>query len=301
MKPITIFTGATGLNMIYDPVRLPRQKDGRSDLQVAVNVSIDQSYRVNSRKGAIKIQDGSFHSLFCDGADCFVIQGDALFQVAEDGSLRGIRDGLNESAKMSFCQVGPRTYYSNGFEFGFIEGGISYAWEKGTYRGPDTNRVFNGPFPGEHLSELAGRMFISDGKVLWWSELFDFGLYDQAKGFIQFYSNIRMIKSVDTGLFISTDYNIYFMAGVNPSEWKPRKLTNYPAIEWTDSIQYVDAADIGINAVGLCPVWASAEGVNLATPEGVIYNLTKSKIIYPETAMSGFGEMVGTNFIHGVK
>ncbi len=301
MKPITIFTGGTGLNTVSDPVRIPVQQDGKSDLQVAVNVSIDQSFRVNSRKGVTKLQDGNFHSLFCDGGDCFVVKGDSLYQVAADGSLKGIRSGLTPGARMAFCQVGDRTYYTNEYELGVLQGGISSVWKKGTYVGPETNRVFDGPVPGRHLAEFSGRMFISQGNAIWWSELFDFGLFDRAGSFVQFHTSVRMMKPVDAGMFISTERNTYFLAGKNPKDWALRKVAGYPAVEWTDSIEYVNAADLGIETVGLCPVWASTEGAILGTPEGAVFNLNKKKVIYPENVNTGFGGFIGFNYIHGVK
>ncbi|MEA1926907.1 MAG: hypothetical protein U9N73_01780, partial [Candidatus Auribacterota bacterium] len=211
MKPITIFTGATGLNIVEDPVRIPTQRDGKSDLQVAVNVSIDQSYRVSSRKGTNKVQNGDFHSLFCDGGDCFVVKDDALYQVAGDMSLTGIRSGLTINARMSFCQVGDRTYYSNGYELGWIKDGISKVWQIGTYSGPETNKIFSGPMVGHHLTEFAGRIFISQENVLWWSELFDFGLFEQAASFVQFHTKIILLEPVTSGMFVSTQKNTYFL------------------------------------------------------------------------------------------
>lgn len=293
--PITIFTGSTGLNIVASPTRIET-----TDLQVAVNVSIDQSGRVQSRRGVTQLQEGNYHSLFCDGGDCFVVSGDTLYQVAVDGSLSVVRSGLTP-AKMAYAQVGDRTYYTNGYELGVLQGSISSVWKKGVYTGPETNRVFDGPVPGRHLAEFSGRMFISQGNAIWWSELFDFGLYDRARSFVQFHTNVRMMKPVDAGMFISTERNTYFLAGKNPKDWALRKVTGYPAVEWTDSIEYVNAADLGIETVGLCPVWASTEGAILGTPDGIAYNLNKNKIIYPETAKTGFGGMFGYNFIHGVK
>lgn len=301
MKPITVFTGATGLNIVEDPVRIPAQRDGKTDLQVAVNVTIDQSYRVSSRKGVVKLQDGNFHSLFCDGGDCFVVKGDSLYQVAGDGTLTGIRSGLTPGARMAFCQAGDRTYYCNGYELGWIEGGISYVWQKGTYVGPDTNRVFSGPVAGHHLAEFSGRMFISQENVIWWSELFDFGLYDQAASFVQFHTKVVLMEPVAEGLFISTLKNTYFLAGINPKTWQLRKVAGFPAIEWTNSIEKVNAIDLGADTPGLCPVWASTEGAIMGFPSGAVKNLNKDKIIYPESAKTGFGGMIGFNYIHGVK
>lgn len=300
-KPITIFTGATGLNIVEDPVRLPRQKDGTSDLQAAVNVSIDQSLRVNSRRGVSQLQSGAFHSLFCDRGDGFVVKGDSLFQVAADGSLRGVRSGLTEGARMDFSQVGDRTYYVNGFELGYVVGGTSYTWGKGEYAGPDTNRVFSGPVPGNHLTEFAGRMLISEGSVIWVSELYDFGLYDKAERFVQFNTKVLMMKPVDAGLFVSTERFTYFLEGLSPTQWKPWKLAGYPAVEWSDAIDYVNSVDLGFEQSGLCPLWASPEGAIMGLPTGQIINLNKDKVIYPEAVKAGFGCLFGLNYIHGVK
>ncbi len=300
-KPITIFSGATGLNIVEDPVRIPQQKNGLSDLQVAVNVSIDQSLRVNSRRGVSRLQTGAFHSLFCDGGDCFVVKGDSLFQVGTDGSLRGVRSGLTEGVRMAFAQVGDRTYYVNGYEKGFLEGGVSHVWQKGEYNGPETNRVFDGPIPGHHLAEFSGRMFVSQENVIWWSEPFHFGLFNKAESFVQFHSRVRMMKPVDAGMFISTERRTYYVEGVNPKGWQARQVAGFPAVEWSDAIEYVNAADLGFEMSGLCPVWASPEGAILGLPTGQIFNLNKKKVIYPENARTGFGCMVGLNFIHGGK
>ena len=300
-QPITIFSGGTGLNIVQDPVRIPYQKNGLSDEQVAVNVTIDQSYRMNTRKGVQSLQSGAYHSLFCDGGDCFVVQGDSLYQVAADGSLKGIRSGLTEDARMDFSQVGDTTYYMNGHELGWINGGTSYVWSKGIYTGPDTNRVFSGPMAGQHLAELAGRMFIAQENIVWWSEPFNFGLFNKAESFAQFHTKAIMLKPVDNGMFVSTERHTYFLEGVNPKGWKAHKVAGYPAIEWTDAIDYVNSMDLGFDFAGLCPVWASREGAIFGMPSGQVLNLNKEKMIYPESAKTGFGGLIGFNYIHGVK
>jgi hypothetical protein len=298
MKPSTIFSAATGLNTVVDPVRLPFSK-GVTDLGVAVNIEIDQSGRVTRRKGQTLLQSGAYHSLFCDSGDCFVVKDTALYQVAADGSLTGIRSGLTPD-KMSFAQSGDRTYYTNGYEKGWIEGGVSNAWQIGTFTGPDTNRIFSAPITGNHLSIFSGRMFISEDNVLWWSEPYDFGLFNKAESFIQFHTKILMIKSVAGGMFLSTEENTYFLEGVNPRAWNARKVCPFPAVEWSEAIEYRDGGDIGFDP-GLCALWASPEGAILGTPGGQIINITKEKIIYPETAKTGFGCLIGYQFLHGLR
>jgi hypothetical protein len=299
LKPITIFQGSSGLNIVDDPVRIEQTRGGRVDLQVAVNVFIDQSGRVLSRRGTSLLQSGSYHSLFCDGGDCFVIQGDTMYRVAEDGSLSSIKTGLHES-RMSYAQAGDRTYYANGFDRGIIYQGAHEDWTAGTYVGPDTHRQFTGPVTGNHLAVYFGRMLIAVENVLWWSEPYNFGLYDPAASFVQFHTKIRMMKPVDGGLYLSTEKKTYFLAGRSPLAWVSRTVCGYPAIDWAVSGNYMDGADLGLDP-GQYAVWASREGAILGSPDGAVRNLNKRKIIYPEEARTGFGELIGTNFIHGVE
>lgn len=300
MKPITIFSGATGLNTVDDPVRLPFQENGMTDLQVAINISIDQSLRVNRREGVTELQSGSFHSLYSKGNGCFVIKDDSLYQVAVDGSLTGIRSDLTLNKRMDFERAGPRFYYCNGFERGFIKDGVSNVWNIGTYIGPDTNRHFSGPMSGNHLSVFGSRLFIAEGKVLWWSEPYNYSLYNKAESFAQFNSEILMVKPVAGGIFVSTKNRVVFLGGTNPLEFTMQDVTNYPAVEWSDAIELVSASELGFKSSGLCALWASPEGAILGFPSGDTFNLNKEKIIYPENAKEGFGCLKGYNFIHGV-
>jgi len=142
-------------------------------------------------------------------------------------------------------------------------------------------------------------MLVSKENVLWWSEPYNFGLFDMAVSFVQFYTKIVMLAKVNGGLFLSTEKNTYFLAGRDPGQWQAQKVAGYPAIEWTNTI--AEASDIGAELPGQYAVWVSREGVILGAPDGNIVNLNKRKIIYPETVKSGFGGLIGTNFIHGVK
>jgi len=297
-EPITIFRGATGLNTVADPVRIPfNAESALSDLGVAVNIEIDQSNRVSRRKGYEKQQTGNFHSLFCDTSECLVISGSSMYSVGTDYSLATVTT-ITGSIHMAYAQYGKSIYYNNPQNLGKITEGIYAAWEKGTYWGPDTNRQFFGPIKGTHIAILSGRMFISDGSTVWWSELYNFDLFDLANNHVSVDSDIIMLKSVDGGMYVSSKAQTYFFEGKNPAEWKSRAVTNYPAIEWSEAIHYVEGLEIGLQSPGLCAIWASPEGAILGTPTGMTLNLNKDKIIYPETPAKGAGCLVGYNYLH---
>ena len=142
-------------------------------------------------------------------------------------------------------------------------------------------------------------MFIAEGKVLWWSEPFNFDIYNKAESFVQFFDDIVMIQPVDNGIFVSTEKKTYFLGGADPKAFELKEAAQYPSIEWSNTIEKVDASEIGIDG-GLCAVWASREGAILGFSTGQILNLNKNKVVYPDDATTGFGCLRGYNFIHGV-
>jgi hypothetical protein len=304
MKPMTIFSGTSGLNTVADPARIPMGKNGMSDVAAMVNLRVDQYGRPSKRVGLTLLVEGDFHSLYCDNGDCLVAMNratdTAIFQVAADGTISGIRSGLKLGERIAFKQHVEKTYYSNGYQSGVIESGRSKPWVVGEYQGVDTDRFFSIPDKVNHLGIHNSRMYASSGNVLWWSEPFRPDLFDMARSFVNYRSKILMVKSVAAGVFVSTERNTYIILGDNPNEFQQVKVAGFPAVEWSDAIEYVDGGDIGFDP-GLYALWSSTEGAILGVPSGQIINLTKAKIIYPESTKTGFGCLMGYNFIHGMQ
>jgi hypothetical protein len=297
---MNFINGVSGLNTVVDPTRVQYDpKTGVSDLSVAVNIDIDDSGRPGRRQGFTSAQAGNFHSLFCDGGGCYVGKDKALYQVGSDLSLTGVRSGMS-GEQIRYCQVLNDIYYSNGTENGIIRAGVSRAFSSDTYVGPDTNRHFAAPPVGRHLAHYRSRIYISDGPVLWWSEPFMYGLFDKAKGFIQFGSDIVMIAPVASGLFVSDRSKTVFLRGV-PGGFEQETVCTYPAVEDTLAIDKVEGMEIGLQEPGLCRVWSSPEGAIMGTSGGQVINLNKDKVVYDENVTSGAGLLRGYQFIHNME
>ena len=303
MEPINLFSGATGLNTVVDPVRLPYNADsGVSDLGAAVNVRIDDTGRISRVDGYSKQLSGSYHSVFCDGYDCFVGKGTSLMQIGIDLSETGIRSGMSGD-RIAYAQD-VYLYYSNGTDNGLIKNGLSYSWDVSTYYGPETTKDFRDVPVGHHLAFAYGRAFIARDNILWWTEVYNFGLIDRALNFVMFPSKILMVKPVEEGIFVSDEKKTFFLRGTNPHTFLQRIVAPYPAYEWSDAIDYVSGIEIGLdigsNALGLCAFWSSPEGAILGSPSGQLVNLNKSKIIYPQTGSSGASLIRGYDFLHTI-
>lgn len=301
-KTVPLLRGSDGLDTVNDPVRIRYSpKTGISSLGVGINVTISPSNRINRRKGkTLKIPLGS-HSLFCDGGECVFVHDSKLYLLETDYSYRVLQTLLSDN-HMACTQVGDRIYYTNNQDLGYVEDGIRYAWEKTTeYVGPITQKIFTGPFAGNHLAYHGGRIYISKDNILWYSEYAAHTWYDMARNFIPFNTHIRMIKPVDGGLYVSTSKAIYFLEGLVPGDFIQRKLTSYPALEWSDAIDYLDGTDASdLEISGLCALWGTPEGAMLGAPQGSVINLNKKKVIYPH-GTKGSSLLRGLNFIHTIE
>ena len=154
--------------------------------------------------------------------------------------------------RVAYWPVGERTYYCNGTDNGVILGNVSSEWSVGTYTGPATNRQFSAAPAGHHLAMYGSRMFISEGRVLWWSEPHNVDIYNKSESFVQFRTKVLMVRPVDAGLFISTQRRVVFLRGAQGTEPKSFRLeavTDYPAIEWTDT-GYFNAVQVGFDDAG---------------------------------------------------
>lgn len=291
MKPITLYTGALGLNDKLDPQRLIsgslREAPGFIELSQATDVSIDDRGLVSRRSGSTQVTAGNFHSLFCDNGTAFVIEerteDAAIMRINADHTLTGIRSGLTKNKRMAWCQVQDATFYSNTVHIGVIRNSVSATWAVSTYNGPDSSESFASSIPlATHIGHRNGILGLAVGNVVFFNHLpYLFGLFSLARGFVQFESAVKMVKPVAGGWFISDAKNTWFFKGDTPLNFSQQLAANYPAHEWGDATEYPLAADMGIDAQGVVALWSSTEGICAGMPDGSLINLTHDKVTTP--------------------
>ena len=303
-KKRRLFSAITGLNTVTDPTRINFDPEsGISDLGVAVNVTIDQTGWIGRREGYTSIFSGNCHSLYSNGSLCVFVSDSILYQLLPNYASTVIKAALVSNEKMAYTDINGSFYYTNGIDYGIInDAGIHEDWIAQSYIGPITNKVFDGPRAGNHLAFFAGRIFVSEATVLWWSEPYAFSWFDRTRNYIEYNSKIRMIKPVEQGIFVSDAEKTYFLSGRNPQEFNQTVVAPYPAVEWSDAINYVETWEMGLDNLdpGLCALWASLEGACLGTSIGVFLNLNKKKVIYPERGTYGTSLVKGYHFIHSI-
>lgn len=305
VAPITVYSSTSGLNTVLDPERLASGGESPGagiELAEAVNVAIDDRGLIELRKGVELLQAGKFHSLFCGtGSDCYVVHertsDAAIMQVAEDGSLKGVRSGLSKNRRMAWLEVNGDVFYSNGVQNGFIRNGRSNPWKATPHTGPEADWHFEDRVP--HASHIAfrpgGQMLLADGPAVWINhEPFQFGLWSKAQGYIGFDSDVTMLAVVRSGFFASDRFRTWFFRKLESGwyHYQQSLVDNAPALLGSLAYNTVALQEIGIEQPGFACVWATTEGLVLGADDGSIIKTSKAKLRYPE------GKVTGTCIVH---
>jgi len=286
MAESIILKGALGNNNKIDPLRHSYNTEtGVGFLSVADNCDIDDSNMISRRLGRVLISSKDSHSLFCVGGDGFVVQnrgGDAaLYKIGPNKLPVGVRSGLTEFANMSYFQVGLKTFYANGFQNGVVTNGVSAPWPIDEYKGPDSLKDFSAAPVGTHIAYFGGMAWIAVGSTIYCSIPYKLGLFRMAKYFFNFATDIRMIRPVAGGVWISDSKNIGFIAVAETWDgYKYFKRSDCPAHEWSDNNRLVDLSKAKVAIPGLSAVWSSDEGLCAGTADGQLINLTDDRLVY---------------------
>jgi hypothetical protein len=256
-------------------------------LAEAVNVNVGDTGDISVRPGQEIVSAGTFHSLFCDNGDCFVIQDRtsdaALYKIGTDLSLTGVRSGLMKGARISYWQDGDKTYYSSAHQNGFIEGGISYPWPANPHTGVETVRAFFPAPLGKHICIFQGRMWIASENVIWISEPFAYGKFDMARRFFQFQSNVTMVKPVQAGVWVSTETETMFVRAADKfDDIKLEQKSAYPAHEYSECVGLLDLSKTDLQIPGQSAIWSSDDGLIVGSSDGSLVVITRNKLVYPK-------------------
>lgn len=244
----------------------------------ANNVDIDNSMRIKSRPGRSLLVSGTdMHSLWSDGEKCFFVDGSILYQLMEDYSVLEICRGLQTGARMSYAQFNDKTYYTNGFQCGYVKNYINYA-----YMNP--NKTFKEPLPAGNCIDVYNNIIMTSvDNVLYISDpLSDY--YDTRRGYRIFKDTITMIRAVDGGVYVS-DNQVWFIRGGNNEEFE--RLEVYPerAVRYTDV--KVASQFVGLDGSDSVAMWTGMDGVCIGDSNGKVTNITKDKYIIEPHEMGG--------------
>ena len=151
---------------------------------------------------------------------------------------------------------------------------------------------FMGPPPaGQVAGYYNGRAYIADGQYLWYSQAFEFELFDLRSGYLALSEDIQTFSAVSDGVFIGTTKKTLFLRGTGPDDFIQSVVSPVGTIlgtELTVPAEFIGAEDTkGSQVIGTAVLWTSNEGVVLGMDGGAIRELTASRFVLPGNIAHG--------------
>jgi len=138
------------------------------------------------------------------------------------------------------------------------------------------------PLPLTCLTYAFGRVWGARGDTLYYSEPYRIGWFKLSSNFFKFNSNITLIASVPTGLFIGMETQTVFLAGSEPEQMAQ---TSAGAGSIRGTLAYCNNLPELGDILGTAektfvdvPVWRTVDGIVAGNVSGRLFNLTKHKI-----------------------
>jgi len=279
----------TGINNVEDSVRLRTTPVSTSEgaksaypLTEAMNMDIDNDYAISSRAGLTERMTGtSMHSYWANfkGTECFFVDGNVLYQlgVGAGGTSAYVKDEIATLAndnRVSFTEVNSRVYYTNNFNIGYIENGVSNDLTAQSLN-------YKLPLPaGKFIGYYKGRIYVAKQNVLYISDVMA-DCYDVRYGYRVFHSDITMVLPVDDGIYISASRTWFLKEDQvleNDNIGLSRTLVDTAsAIPYTGIQVPGDAIASGVT--GIAAMWVSNVGICVGDNEGQFTNITEKKYV----------------------
>lgn len=242
-------------------------------LRDALNVDVTPQGSLKSRAGYSRVEQGQdchsawspvggAYGLYCDSGDIYRLD------VGEDGSTTRtqVAAGYGRVMPVAFAEVNEAVYFTDGIRVGSYHPvqGLTPRWLDAQYQ--LVGDVRHSPMPaGSCVAHHAGRLLVSVGQYLVYSEPFTPHQRDESQDFEIFPAAITCIAAVEAGVFVMAD-KTYFLPGGLPAQ-SMRAVLQYGA----------PAQQVGYRADGGAH-WMSSRGVVSANAAGELANLQEAHI-----------------------
>lgn len=139
-------------------------------------------------------------------------------------------------------------------------------------------RAFLAPLPaGDVVCFFNGRLLSAKGRFLYYSDVYDFGLYNPAKNWIQLPDIIRIVAPCENGVFIGTASAVYWYAGTDIASAEVFHRINVSSVLGT-VFHHPNGKAVG---------WMSSDGMLIGTPDGAVASPMRANGFIPPEAEYG--------------
>jgi hypothetical protein len=238
----------------------------------ATNVDIDDSKKIKRRGGYEKVVSAtSSHSGWSNGKIGFFVDDGTLYMLNEDLSVTTMLANLSRGLRMSYVEVeaNDRVYFTNSQVIGYVENAVCYSLPVPTQ---DLKSVLP---PGKFIEYYAARLWVAQGRYLYFSDPLWTDAIDYRRNFIAFEEELTLLRAVDDGLYVGAG-KTYFLHGATPKEMQRKDIFPYDAIPYTDIV--TSKENIGEKGgVGKVVIWTSHKGICFGGSSGDAINVTEKR------------------------
>lgn len=148
---------------------------------------------------------------------------------------------------------------------------------------------FFGPAPaGQLVGYFKGRAYVAQGRFLWYSQPYEYELFDTMNSYLAFPDNIQTFAPVSDGVFVGSESETVFLQGKDPADFDRRCVANYGTVLGTEQeIPEYYVLDEKQRGHGPQLMWMSKQGVCLGGNGGFFKNLTGGRYILPDDVKTG--------------
>jgi hypothetical protein len=275
MPTITLEPGQ--LNNRIDPIQLGRvdvKTRLLTNLAIAENIIFDDAGKVTRREGRTSRHSGATHSLKTpqnEGDYTYFVEGGVLKQFEADYSVSTIAT-LRSDLPLYYEPVNQEVVASNGVDIGWL---LSNSY---TAFSPTLTDEFEAAMPaGQFLAFYKGTLYVAAGSVIYASKPYNIEVMDVRYSQIPLDGAIRMLASVEDGLWVATDNRVVFLDGGGVDEFVYREKTDNSPPNGAFDVSWDDTED-GVRKV---VSWVSKEGMCQGRAGGAYKNLSYPNIALP--------------------
>lgn len=148
------------------------------------------------------------------------------------------------------------------------------------------------PPAGQLLGYYSGRAYVASGQFLFFSQPFEYDLFNLGTDFIALPGNIRTFSAVGDGIFVGTSDRTYFLDGADADAFVCRVASPYGTISGTEQAAGSDALADGApgrpkTGTSANAFWMSRRGLVVGSDGGVIKDVTTRRYLPPAASAGG--------------
>lgn len=299
-----------GLKNTVNPERM-----APGDLVRATNIDLDDVGQARRRRGKTKVNTSAHHSIYNFGTIVYGVRGTELGIIYPDYSFESLKTGIGPEP-IAYVTVGDDVFFSSLDNSGVIHADKTVDdWGAVTSEGTWLSPVIN---PTSTLSEISGkllgkppmatslclyngRIYLANERTLWATELYMYNYVDKTRNYILFESEITVLGTVDTGMYVGTRDGVYYLTGVL-GQMKQSKVLNAAAIPGSLVNVTAELVRPERNASKQAVVFMTTAGLVAGLDAGFIHNMTETKVLFPDATSSAamFRQQDGINQYVGV-